>query len=546
MKKIVALVLVLLLAVCSFAACGKTEAPAPAPGNDGGSADAAAIVDPAGQTVTPGGTLITGQGAEPITLNPDGKSDDSMALYPAQLMFNRLCKVTNMNNVVMDLAESYEMSADGKSYTFKLREGVKFHDGEVLTSEDVKFTFEEIVKQGCFAADSLAIIDSIECPDDLTVVFNLKEPNAGFLGTIGYNGTYILPKHVYEGKDWMGDDSMMTPVGTGPFTYEEWKSGVSLSFVKNPDYFLGPDVPYLDRVVISYIPDADTATQNFKNGELDLLGVMASDTTIQELMADSSYNSYPTIYASRFYLGFNHDIEMFNDVNFRKAVAHAINIDDIMARALKTSGQKPEAYFSPLFDWANNKDESAKIPEFNLDKAKEYMAATGLTPDADGFVAHIKLDTYNYAPFPDLSQVIKAQLAEVGIDVEINMLEYAAWDEKVDVERDFECALTGGYVGPDIRGVENRIMTGGIFNFMGYSNPELDELMVKGAEGLSEEERAPYYKEVCQILADEQPMIMIGEWVAYTPVPQYVHNEPHDTAITSLVGTADLQYTWME
>lgn len=495
--------------------------------------------------VTPGGTMLIGMAAEPITLNPDGKNDDNMSTI-APLLFSKLMKVTGSGKIICDLAESYEISEDGLTYTFQLPADVKFSDGKPLTSEDVKFTFEEIVKQGCFAADSLSVIKEITCPDDQTVVITLSKIDATFLGNLGYNGTFILPRHIYEGQDWMGDDSMQEPVGSGPFVYDNWASGVSFSVKKNENFYLGPDLPYLDGITYSFISDTDTALQAFNNGELDILGVIPSDAVITSLMNNQNYKMCTNMYASRFYIGFNMEEKPFDDINFRMAVAHGIDIDSLIDKAMKTSCVKAETYLSPLFSWACNKDESAKIPEYNKDKALEYMEATGLKKDADGYYCHITMDTYNYEPFPSAAQVLKAQLAEIGIDVSINMLEYAAWDETVAQNHNFQMTVVGGYIGPDVSDVSDRIVTGGYFNFMGYSNPELDKLMEEGMEAVTEEERAPYYQKVCQILRDDMPMIMIGEWVAYTPIPTYVHGFPLDEDMVDTAGTSDYTYTWME
>ena len=512
-------------------------------GTSGGSSPAPANEETPDDGITRGGTLIQGMGAEPITLNPDGKGDSNFSIV-APLLFNKLMTITSSGRIVCDLAESFDVSEDNLSYTFHLPAGVKFSDGEPLTSDDVKFTFEEILKQSGSASTSLACIDKIECPDDNTVVITLSAVNASFLGSLGYDGVYILPRHVYEGQDWMGDDGMQEPVGTGPFKFNEWKKGVSLSLVKNENYFKGPDLPYLDGVTYSFIADVDTALQSFQNGELDVMGLIPSDAATKTLMEDPKYNSYVNMYASRFYLAFNMNEKPFDDINFRLAVAHALDIDDLITKAMSTCCVKAESYFSPLFNWAN--DPNTKIPEFNLDTAKEYMEKTGLTKDSDGYYLHITLDTYNYDPFPSAAQVIKAQLAEIGIDVTINMLEWAAWDEQVAQNRNFQMTMTGGYIGPDVSNVDAHIVTGGYFNVSGYSNPRVDELMAQGVGVVTEEDRAPYYQEVCRILAEDQPMIMIGEWVGYTNIPTYVHNYPLADEVKDEVGTSDFSTTWME
>lgn len=533
--KVIALLLSFTMVFTLFAGCGKTPKTSD---NQGGNSS---------QTggVKKGGTLVLAQGAEPITLIPDGKPDDNDIMLE-QNVFNRLLKTNNNQEVILDLATGYEVSEDGLTYTFHLPKNVKFHDGKPMTSDDVKFTFDEIIKQKAFAATSLSSVKEVTCPDDYTVVFTLSKIDAGFLGVLAYNGTSILPRHVYEGLDWMGKDSMVTPVGTGPFKYSEWNKGVNMVLVRNDDFYLGPDLPYLDKIVISFIPDANTAMQSFYNGELDVLGIIPPSTEYDKLLSSSNITCDKVIYPSRFYVGFNMAKAPFNDINFRLAVAHAVNSDDMINKALKNIGMKSTEYMSPLFDWAVNHDENAKVPEYNIEKAKEYLAKTSLKPDANGVYLKVKVDTYNYEPFPDLVQVLKDQLSKIGIAVEINMLEYAAWDEKVSVSKDYEMALTGGYQGPEASNLADRIVTGGTLNFLNYSNPEVDRLMAEGAALPTFEKRAPKYKEAQAILAKDVPMVLISEWLGYIPYMSYVKGHPASKDAVEKTAFGEMTYCWID
>lgn len=324
MKRILAVVLTLIMVLALLSGCaGQT------PANQSESDNTASAPD----GIKTGGTIIIGQSAEPITLNPDGKTDGSMDIV-AQNVFSRLLKNNNNEEIILDLATGYSVSDDGLTYTFTLPENVRFHDGEPFTSDDVKFTFENILSQQCFAATSLANLDSVTCPNDYTVEFHLKQMDARFLSTLAYNGVHILPRHVYEGQDWMGDDSMQTPVGTGPFKFSEWNKGVSITLVRNDDFFRGPELPYLDRVIYSYISDANTAMQSFYNGELDVLGIIAPSSELENLLANDQLNNFKTIYPSRFYICMDMTRAPYDDLNFRLAVAHATNADDIVNRAM--------------------------------------------------------------------------------------------------------------------------------------------------------------------------------------------------------------------
>lgn len=159
MKRILAVVLTLIMVLALLSGCaGQT------PANQSESDNTASAPD----GIKTGGTIIIGQSAEPITLNPDGKTDGSMDIV-AQNVFSRLLKTNNNEEIILDLATGYSVSDDGLTYTFTLPENVRFHDGEPFTSDDVKFTFENILSQQCFAATSLANLDSVTCPNDYTV-----------------------------------------------------------------------------------------------------------------------------------------------------------------------------------------------------------------------------------------------------------------------------------------------------------------------------------------------------------------------------------------
>lgn len=537
MKKarILSFLLSLIMIFTLISGCAKTEKPVVEEPKTPASTDG----------IKRGGTLVMAQSAEPITLVPDGKPDDNDIILE-QNIFNRLLKTNNNQEVILDLATGYDVSEDGLIYTFYLPENVKFHDGEPMTSGDVKFTFDEILAQGTFASTTLGSIKEISTPDDYTVVFTLNKIDAGFLGNLAYNGTSILPRHIYEGLDWMGADSMVTPVGTGPFKYSEWVKGVKIVLVKNDDYYLGPDVPYLDKIVISFIADSNTAMQSFYNGELDVLGIIPPSTEYDKLLSSPDITADKVIYPSRFYIAFNMDKAPYNDLNLRLAIAHATNADDMINKALKNIGMKATEYMSPLYSWAVNTDVDAKVPTFDLTKAKEYMAKTGLTPNSDGVYLEVTVDTYNYEPFPDMVQVMKAQLAEIGIAVKINMLEYAAWDEKVSVEKDYTMALTGGYQGPEASNLADRIVTDGYLNFLNYSNPEVDRLMVEGAALPTFELRAPKYKEAQAILAKDVPMVVISEWLGYIPYMSYVKGHPASVDAVEKTAFGEMTYVWMD
>ncbi len=548
MKKVIALFMVITL-MFSFAACSKDtkkegtsqkDSPtvAPTQGEEAESEDQ-------GSSLPQGGTIVVGQSTEPITLNPDGNPDSANDII-MQNVFSRLLKISNSEDIIPDLALTYDVSDDGFTYTFHLREGVKFHDGESFTSEDVKFTFDQIIAQGGRASGGLSNVTDISCPDDLTVVFTLKQVDASFIYNIAYQGTYVLPKHVYEGKDWLGADAMQPPIGTGPFKFSKWDKGISVTLEKNPDYFLGPEVPYLDKVILSYITDTNTAMQAFYNGELDVLGIIPASSEYATLFANQDVVMDKVVYPSRFVIGYNMNKKPFDDVNVRKAVACAINSDEIIQKALKEVGQKATTYITPLYSWAVNSDPTGAVQSYDAAKAVQYLEAAGLTKDGNGNYLKVKIDTLNYAPFTDVIQVIRDELAKVGIEVEINMMEYAAWDEKVNQQKDFEVCVTSEYQGPDAGNLASCVVTGQYNNCFGYSNAQVDDLMTQALALSTREERAPLYQQVQEILAADIPYVPFSEWLGYYPYWSYVQGRPSSADVADKAGNAEFTYTYLD
>ncbi len=544
-KKLFA-VMALVLCICMLAACAATTDGTPDPAKTPGPTGTpeAPVSTDAGNAsnVKAGGTLVMRLAAEPTNLNPNGNYDSENG-YIIQNCFNRLLKMNNLQEILPDLAKSYEVSEDGLTYTFHLYENVNFHDGTKLTSDDVKFTFDQIIAQGGVASFALGSLASVECPDENTVVMTTSAVDASFLYNIAYQGTYILPRHAYEGKDWLGADALQTPIGTGPFVFDNWERGVSLVLTRNADYFMGPELPYLDKVIFGFNADGTTAKAAFLAGEYDILGAAAS-TDITEYRANENLVLEVNMYPSRFMVAFNLREEPFSNLALRQAISYAIDKDEMLNIALKDVGMIAEYYVSPLFGWAVN--ENAPVPGYDLDKALSYMEQTGLTKDAGGFYLRVTLDTMNYSPFPDLAQVFKSQMAKIGIDVTINMLEYASYDEKVVKNHNFSIGLTSDYQGPEISAIGNTIGSTGYMNVMGFNNAEIDDLLVQAVGVVTFEKRASFYQRIQEIMLENQPYYVISEWVGFYPHWGYVQGHPGSEEALGLTGYGEFTYVWLD
>lgn len=462
---------------------------------------------------------------DPMTFNPDITGDDNA--YPiVQNMYHRLCALdSSKQNLVPDAAKEWEYSDDAKTLTFKLREDLKWTDGEALTSEDVKYTFDTIkANPTYYFSPSMANVESIEAPDDYTVVFHLSEADASFASILGWYATFILPEHVYNnGQAWEENEANMKPVTSGAYMLEEYKQGESITLVANPEY---PEPAKIEKLIFSIIPDEATAVQALQNGEIDFYENFPA-SYVKQLEADENLRVVVNEYPSPMRMVFNMDDEKLSDQALRKAISTAVNREEISEKVFDGI-QKPEYSLYPsMVEWAANTEDTA--PEFNIKEAQKILEDAGYEKDSEGFyVKGLTLDVFEGNGYPDAAKLIKATLEEAGIGIDIQVQEYNAWQQKVGVEHDFMIELQGGFMGPDPVALTNRVGSGKSANWGNYSNPKVDELLQKGVSTSVQEERAEYYQEIQTILAEELPYINIVSFAGPEVNRAEFENLPYD------------------
>ncbi len=333
-------------------------------------------------------------------------------------------------DLVPDLAESYAISDDGLTYTFKLRDGVKFHNGRVMTSADVKYSLERAVNPatqdpgaGYFSMiagfDDMAggkamALSGVETPDAKTVVLKLTRPDATFLHVLALNFAFVVPKEAVEeaGADWG-----KKPVGTGAFKFVEWLPGQQLVLERNKDHYK-PGVPYLDKLTFSFGLDPTVALLKLKKGEVDILGDGIPPAQFNEEMADPANKDLIAAgdQLQTGYVTLNVTVPPFDNPKVRQAVNMAINKDRIVKlinnRAVTANQALPPAM--PGYNPGN------KGYPYDPDGAKKLLAEAGLP---DGFTT--ELYTMNVDPNPRIAQAIQQDLAAVGIKAEIKSLAQA-------------------------------------------------------------------------------------------------------------------------
>lgn len=477
------------LAVCAIlvAAC----APAAPPGADAGATGDTAAAPGAPQS---GGTLTVALNGEIDTIDPH-VSVTIVGFQVYSQIFEGLVQLNaTLDNVEPLLAESWEQP-DDLTYIFKLREGVKFHNGADFTARDVEYTFNRVMDEatGSSRRPDFTPVESVEVLDDYTVQFKLSAPYGPFLSKLEV--LRILP----------ADDSIdvtQTPIGTGPFEFVEWISGQQITLKKNENYWQ-EGLPYLDEVVFRPIPEPSTRVVELQTGNVDLLNELPFKD-VQTLAEDPNLRVFRVMGVVRDHVGFNMEREPFKDnPNLRKAIAWAVDRQTI-ADTIMFGLAQPAQVAIPTSHWGYNAAVEGAYG-YDLAKAKEYYDQADPKPESI---------TVKVSPtYPDqvkMAELMQQSLAQIGIDLQIEQLEWSSWIQQVVSEGDFEMeiVLISGGSDPDDFFYQWH-HTGEVFNIQRYSDPEMDTLLEEARTTVDQAARQQLYHQIQQKLIEDAPMVHI-------------------------------------
>ena len=495
--------LVLLLSV--LAGCEQQQTIVPAEG------DAAKPVH--------GDTFIEASIGEPNNLLPV-LSSDSASSDINRLVYNGLIRYDKDLRLEGELAESWEISEDNLTFTFHLRKGVTWHDGSPFTSADVLFTYEMYINPDVptsYAEDFLQVA-SAETPDPYTFRVTYEKPYAPALESWG---TPIHPKHLLAGQDVTKSPLSRSPIGTGPYRFVKWVAGEKVELLANPDYFEGQ--PYIHRVVYRVIPDTSTQFLELQAGGLDLMSL----TPIQyKTQTDSpaftrNFNKYRYLSFSYTYLGYNLIKPLFQDVRVRQAISYAIDKQEIIEGVLLGLGHVATGPYKPD-TWVYNAD--VKRYSYNPEIARNLLAEAGWTDsNGDGVLdkngeplAFTIVTNQGNDLRSKTAEIIQRRLKEVGIRIEIRIVEWATFLKEFIFPGNFDATILGWSGGPepDQFNIWHSSKTAPReLNFIKYSNPEVDDLLEKGRRTFDLEKRKEIYDRFQEILSEEQPytFLYVGE-----------------------------------
>ena len=441
-----------------------------------------------------------------VAIQSDGKSldphtvSDAASIHLIENMYSTLLryKKGTYGEVEPDLAQSYEVSEDGKTYTFHLLQGVKFHEsGREVTSSDVKYSIERIIEQKA-RASFFELLNEVQVVDDYTVVITLTEPMAPFLIYLANPMVAIVDKEVVEKN---GGSLDRADAGCGPFVLVEWKKDQHLILAKNPDYFV-EGLPYLDKVIFRPIPDETAQTTAIRNKEVDIiLDVTTKQAMVLQKASGVVVKSVPGTFWE--YLGINTSREPLDDARVRQAISYALNRQAINKMVKFGMATVLDGGVIPETHWAYA--DLHLYAEPNVEKAKQLLQDAGV---GDGFATTIKVGS-DFEYQVQAAQIIKQQLKPLGIEVEVSALESGIFFDGLG-KHDFDMTVVGwlGFIDPD-EFFYNIFHSAGKWNQQVYNNPDLDALLQKGRVTIDQQERQEIYLNVQETLAKDVPMAFL-------------------------------------
>jgi len=483
--------------------------------------------------LTPGQLIAKGQrekrvlnvsiSGNPDTLDPQ-KTSGTLTFQVDKSIFDTLVEPDQNGKIVPALAKSWSVSPDSLTWTFKLRRGVIFHNGDKLTSTDVKATFERILdkKTASPKAKEFAAIEKILTPDDYTVIFKLKQKSAPFLASLASGWGAILPKRLIEN----GHDFASKPVGTGPYSLEEWVRDSKIVLKKNPNYWMKGH-PIIQTVVINIIPERSVVIQGMLAGQLDI-AFRINREDIPTLEKDSNIKIEKNLSALILVMAINCSRPPLNDLRVRQAINYAIDKQKVLDIAY--GGGKVIGTF---MDYSNPyyKDFTNLYP-YNPEKARELLKEAGVTKDR---VFQLVLPQ-NYAPHVKAGEMYQEMLSKVGMNVKIKLVDWPTWISEVYRQSKFDLTVIGhtGKLDPD-----GTLGGYGGGRYVKWKNKECLDLINKARVTMGFKARKALYDRALEIMAKDVPFMYLGTPYVYNALKRDVIG----FRVTPKLDTLDFRWT---
>ena len=442
-------------------------------------------------------TLVFAQISECKTLDPQDTTEQYSQRIVA-VVYDRLVEIDEMTGeLVPGLAESWER-LDENNIVFHLRKGIKFHNGDVFSANDVKYTLER-AKTLPKVAHLYKLISNIEVIDDNTVKLTTSEPFAPLLAHLSHKTASIIDGKAHKE---LGEKYFENPAGTGPYKYSSWKVGDRITLEAFNEYFKGS--PAIKFIEVRAVPEENSRVIGLETGEIDMTAELSPES--RKIILD---NADKMTYAESSginvnYLGFATNREIMKDKDVRKAIAMAIDRDAIIDSIMMGTVEKANSFIAPgVFGY----DKNSKVLEYNPEEAKKIIEAKGLVG------TKLKLGVSNSPVRMQMCEIIQAQLKEVGLDVSIESLEWGTF-LAATARGDLDMFSLGW--GPSTYDGDygfypnfNSSQRGGAGNRSQYVNPEMDRLLDEAKKEVNVERRKELYSKVADIIYEDVPALPI-------------------------------------
>ncbi len=437
------------------------------------------------ETPQRGGNLRVSQAAEPPTgLDPTSGTAAAIDRVVYSNIYEGMVKVNDMGKFIPGLAEKWEVSPGGKIYTFHLRKGVKFHNGESFNAQVAKWNLERAMAKDTknIHPEYFRVIGKIETPDDYTLIAYLKEVDALFIAHMAEGDAVMLPMKGYENAN-------SHPIGTGPFQFAKWVRGDRVEMERFEGYW-NPELPYLDKVTLNFIGDPSAQIAALKAGDIDVIGSLLAPEMAKEIDKDPRFKVTPGNTTGEVIMSTNNKAKPFDNKLVRQAIAYAIDRQAVIELAMFGYGTPIGSFWPPTTPYYV--DLTQKFA-YNPKKAKELLAKAGYP---NGFEATIKLAA-PYAYSKRAGEVIADMLSQVGIKLKIEIVDWGYWVDRIFKQKEYQLTMIGHVEAWDIGIYANPNY------YFQYDSQEFRDAYAKALKAPNKEEKAKWFGRCQEIIAED-------------------------------------------
>ncbi len=467
-----------------------------------------------------------------VTMNPFTFPQQLSTQWVTDAIFSNLTRYRPGDlQPVGDLAASLQPANEGRVWTIKLRQGVRWHDGKPFTAKDVKFTLENVVNPNVKALYRSAMrgLKRVDVVDANTVRLEFPDPFPSLPVVVGWWIIPMTPSHLLEGQD-LNDLSEFAkkPVGTGPFRWKEAVKGSHVLVEANPNYHAG--APKLQNIVFKILPDINTVTAQLRAGELDLAQVEA--VHMEALKGVQHVGFRITEQPSTFFIALNNTRAPLNDRRVRQALMYGLNRQAIITQIYKNTTRLAAGPYAKAFGEFVNP--ALQPYSYDVNKAKALLQEAGFTPGSDGIMQKDG-KPLAFELMVDRGNPVREQIAlfaqqswkQIGADVKIAAEEWSVFVKRGNMQPGDYDARTGWRITAPDPDKTAEYTTGGANNHYGYSNPEVDKLMLQARHTLDKKQRVALYHQLQKLIYDDVPVIWLNYRTEILAMNKRVKNFPN-------------------